>query len=192
LEWQRVFEVSTWPVKVVCQSAQPHTRKAYTEDLREFQRFVGIARPEEFRTVTCAHVIAWRKELARRGGAPTTIQQKLAAVSSLFASLAEHNAVLHNPVDGVKRPKSPRQEGTMPALSDEQARALLNAPQGESLKAKRDRAILARLAYHGMRREELGKLHDCSPYGQPPGGPKKSRLVGLDHQLEGQHPIAAR
>jgi site-specific recombinase XerD len=136
----------------------PNTRKAYENDLREFQRFVGIVHPEEFRTVTRAHVIAWRKDLERRACAPTTIQRKLAALSSLFAHLAEQNAVLHNPVDGVKRPKANRQEGTTPALSDEQARALLTAPQGDSLKAKRDRAILATLAYHGMRREELCKL----------------------------------
>ena len=29
-------------------------------------RFSGIARPEEFRTVTRAHIIAWRDELASR------------------------------------------------------------------------------------------------------------------------------
>jgi integrase/recombinase XerD len=136
----------------------PHTRAAYENDLREFQRFVGIKRPEEFRTVTRAHVIAWRQDLERRACAPTTIQRKLAALSSLFAYLCEQNSVLHNPVDGVKRPKSNRGEGATPALSDEQARALLNAPQGDSVKAKRDRAILATLAYHGMRREELCKL----------------------------------
>ena len=135
-----------------------NTRKAYETDLREFRQFVGIAQPQEFRTVTRAHVIAWRADLERRQCAPTTIQRKLAALSSLFASLCERNAVLHNPVDGVKRPKSNRQEGTTPALSDEQARALLSAPVGESVKAKRDRAILATLAYHGMRREELCKL----------------------------------
>src|SRR5213592_4604305 len=100
----------------------PNTRKAYEIDLREFRRFVGIARPEEFRTVTRAHVIAWRKDLERRACAPTTIQRKLAALSSLFAYLAEHNAVLHNPVDGVKRHRSNRQQGTPPALSYEQAR----------------------------------------------------------------------
>jgi integrase/recombinase XerD len=135
-----------------------NTRKAYQNDLGEFRRFIGITHPEELRTVTRAHVIAWRKELERKACAPTTIQRKLAALSSLFAYLAEQNAVLHNPVDGVKRPRSNCQEGTTPALSDEQARALLNAPQGDSLKAKRDRAILATLAYHGMRREELCKL----------------------------------
>ena len=46
---------------------------------------MGIERLEEFRSVTRAHVIAWRKDLERRVCAPTTIQRKLAAVSSLFA-----------------------------------------------------------------------------------------------------------
>ena len=62
-----------------------NTRKAYENDLREFRRFVGIERPEEFRSVARAHVIAWRKDLERRVCAPTTIQRKLAAVSSLVA-----------------------------------------------------------------------------------------------------------
>ena len=135
-----------------------NTRAAYENDLQEFRCFVGIELPEEFRSVTRAHVIAWRQDLERRVCAPTTIQRKLAAVSSLFAYLSEQNAVLHNPVDGVKRPKSNQREGTMPVLNDEPAWALLTAPQGESLKARWDRAILATLAYHGIRREELCKL----------------------------------
>jgi len=97
----------------------PNTRKAYENDLREFRRFLGIARPENFRTVTRAHVIAWRKDLERRLCAPTTIQRKLAALSSLFEYLTEQNAVFHNPVDGVKRPKSNRQEGNVMQLSNE-------------------------------------------------------------------------
>src|SRR5207245_10284911 len=40
----------------------------------------------------------------------------------------------------------------------EQARLLLNPPPPDTLKRKRDRAILATLLYHGLRREELCKL----------------------------------
>ena len=42
------------------------TRRAYETALKDFMRFTGIERPEEFRTVTRAHVIAWRDELAGR------------------------------------------------------------------------------------------------------------------------------
>ena len=134
------------------------TRRAYQQDVRDFTAFVGIERPEEFRIVTRAHLIAWRKELERRELAPASIRRKLAALSSLFDYLCEQNAVLLNPVDGVKRPKANNNEGLTPALGNAQARALLNAPPADTIKGKRDRAVLATLLYHGLRREELCKL----------------------------------
>ena len=134
------------------------TRRAYQQDVRDFTAFVGIERPEEFRIVTRAHLIAWRKELERRELAPASIRRKLAALSSLFDYLCEQNAVLLNPVDGVKRPKANNNEGLTPALGNAQARALLNAPPADTLKGKRDRAVLATLLYHGLRREELCTL----------------------------------
>ena len=42
-----------------------HTRRAYENAVKDFMRFVGIERPEEFRTVTRAHVIAWRDDLRK-------------------------------------------------------------------------------------------------------------------------------
>ena len=134
------------------------TRRAYQTALQDFMRFTGIKRPEEFRTVTRAHVIAWRDELARRVLSATTIRHRLSALASLFDYLCEKNAVTHNPVKGVKRPVPETTEGKTPALGDHQARKLLDAPAGDTLKAKRDRAILATLLYHALRRDELCKL----------------------------------
>jgi site-specific recombinase XerD len=105
--------------------------------------------------VTRAHVLAWRTTLEKRGLSSATIRRKLAALSSLFDHLCERNAVSLNPVAGVKRPKSNSNEGKTPALGDHQARALLDAPDPDTLKGKRDRALLAVLLYHGLRREEL-------------------------------------
>jgi integrase len=48
--------------------------------------------------------------------------------------------------------------GKTPALADHQARELLAAPQADTLKSKRDRAILSTLLFHALRREELCKL----------------------------------
>src|ERR1700738_4995055 len=83
------------------------TKRAYENAIHDFMRFTGIARPEEFRTVTRPHVIAWRASLARREihydakeeeGAHSfdvlsgdTVRHRLAALSSLFEYLCEKN-----------------------------------------------------------------------------------------------------
>jgi integrase/recombinase XerD len=134
------------------------TRRAYENAIKDFMGFTGIRKPEEFRTVTRAHVIAWRDDLVQRERSGSTIRHRLAALASLFDYLCDKNAVTHNPVKGVKRPKNDSQEGRTPALGDHQARKLLAAPDGDSLRTFRDKAILATLLYHALRREELCKL----------------------------------
>ncbi len=134
------------------------TRRAYENAVRDFMRFTGIARPEEFRTVTRAHIIAWRDDLVRRALVGSTIRHRLASLASLFKYLCEKNAVTHNPVKGVERPKTESGEGKTPALGDHQARKLLEAPTDDTIKSKRDRAILSTLLFHALRREELCKL----------------------------------
>lgn len=136
----------------------PRTRRAYKTDLADFMSFVGIQAPEEFRIVTRAHLIAWRRSLEERGLSTPTIRRKLSALSSLFSHLCDSNAVTHNPVLGVKRPRSETVEGKTPAIGDGQARALLDAPLADTLKGKRDRAILATFLFHGLRCNELCQL----------------------------------
>ena len=135
-----------------------NTRRAYRQDIADFMAFAGLRRPEAFRDVTRAQVIAWREHLVQQGLANDTIRRKLAALSSLYAYLCDRNAVLHNPVLGVKRPRSRNREGVTLALGDHQARALPEAPPEGTLKGTRDRAILATLLYHGLRCEELCTL----------------------------------
>ena len=120
---------------MVRQYHQPHTRRAYENAVKDFMRFTGIVRPEEFRTVTRAHIIAWRDELARRGLGGSTIRHRLASLASLFEYLCEKNAVTHNPVKGVERPKTESGEGKTPALGDHQARKLLAAPEDDTSRA---------------------------------------------------------
>src|SRR5271155_3935966 len=60
----------------------------------------------------------------------------------------DENAVTHNPVKGVERPKTESGEGKTPAIRDHQARDLLAAPGEDTIKSKRDRAILSTLLFH--------------------------------------------
>jgi integrase/recombinase XerD len=100
--------------------------------------------------VTRAHVIAWRDALAERGLGGGTIRHRLASLASLFQYLCNQNAVTLDPVSGVQRPRAETGEGKTPALGDHQARRLLDAPAGESLRARRDRAILSTLLFHAL------------------------------------------
>jgi integrase/recombinase XerD len=134
------------------------TRRAYENALKDFMQFTGIVKPQEFRGITRAHVIAWRDDLVRRELSGQTVRHRLAAISSLFEYLCEKNAVTHNPVKGVKRPPVESYLGKTSALGDHQARKLLDGPDDVSLKGKRDRAMLATLLYHALRRDELSKL----------------------------------
>lgn len=127
----------------------PQTRQAYQNDPADFMHFANIRNPEAFRVVTHTHVIAWRKDLEGRGCAGSTIRRKLAAVSLLYEYLCERNAVVHNPVKDVKRPKLVGYEGQTPALSDEQARMLLNAPSSRTLSRRRSGSGMPTLPQRG-------------------------------------------
>ena len=130
-EFHRLAEVpheAEWFANIT----NPNSRRAYKKAVGDFIRFAGVKRPEEFRTVTRAHVIAWRDDLARRGLGGATVRHRLAALSSLFEYLCDRNAVTHNPVKGVKRPRAESGEGRTPALGDHQARDLLAAPGKET------------------------------------------------------------
>jgi site-specific recombinase XerD len=104
-------------------------------------RFVGIKRPEDFRTVARAHVIAWRKTLEKQKQAPATVRRKLSALSDLDY-LCQKNAVPDNPVHGVERPKEGANQGKTPAISDAQAAALLEAPpRGDPVRVRSGRPL---------------------------------------------------
>lgn len=158
LEFQQLAAVPA-AVEWFANIDNPRTRRAYQNDLEDFCSFIGLTGAEEFRAVTRAHVLAWRAQMEARGLAGATIRRKLAALASLFDHLLENNAVAGgNPVHGVKRPRIETNEGKTPALGDDQAKLLLDAPDVSTLKGLRDRAILAVLLYHGLRREEVAQL----------------------------------
>ena len=156
-EFQKLADVPP-EVEWFANLSNPNTRRAYETAVKDFMRFAGIRRPEEFRIVTRAHLIAWRDELRRRELGGATIRHRLASLASLFEYLCEKNAVTHNPVKGVERPRTESGEGKTPAIGDHQARKLLEAPESDTIKSKRDRAILSTLLFHALRREELCKL----------------------------------
>jgi len=134
------------------------TRRAYKNDVAHFVRALNIGSWEELRLVEHGAVNTWRRMMKAQGAKPTTIRRRLSALSSLFRHLVNHRVVEINPVREVQRPRINRKSGKTRSFSQEQARAILDAPTPETLIGLRDRAILAVGFQVGCRRAEIANL----------------------------------
>lgn len=138
-----------------------NTRDAYKRAVASFASTVGIETPEELYGASQAHVIAWRTAMESAGLSQASIANRLSALSSLYRHLADTGLVAQNPVSGVKRPKTGNAgigAGKSPSLTRRQVRAMLDAPNTDTLQGLRDRALLHVYFYTGARCSEPGRL----------------------------------
>ncbi|MBX6350801.1 MAG: tyrosine recombinase [Clostridia bacterium] len=139
--------------------ASPHTVAAYRADLLQFLRALGL--PEAPPAASLAALDgralqAYLAHLAERRYARRSIARKLAAVRSFFRFLVREGLVAHDSARSLSAARVPR---SLPrALSEREAQALVEAPQGEHPLALRDRAILETLYASGVRVSELAGL----------------------------------
>jgi len=136
----------------------PHTRCAYKEDVRHFMRAFGITTSDELRQVGRAAVIAWVRQTDDAQEMPRTVRRRLSAPSSLFRRLIEQHLVTANPVRDIKRPSVERNVGVTAAFDAAQARAILDAPDAQTLDGLCDRAILSVLFQAGPCRAEVAGM----------------------------------
>jgi len=92
--------------------------------------------------------------------APSTINQRLAAVRRLAYEASDVGLLSPELAAGIKRVRGVKQLGVRIGnwLTAEQGRALVDAPSIQTLRGKRDRAILGMLLGCGLRRSELVHL----------------------------------
>ena len=156
----RFAQLGSMPIEAqwLANFASACTRRAYAADVRDFVAFSGLQSQCDLLKVARSHVLSWRHHLQAQGLSPSTQRRKLAALSSLLEHLVDEQLIPTNPARGVRRPRLESHEGKTPALSLEQAQALLEAPDANTLKGLRDRAILAVMLLGGLRRAEVVAL----------------------------------
>ncbi len=128
----------------------PNTRRAY---LRACNRFLGwcedrgltlaAIRPHDVATYDVATYI---EELQAAVQAPS-VKQQLAAIRMLFNWLVIGQVVPTNPAAAVRGPKHVVRTGKTPVLEAEAWRELLTSIPTETLRDRRDRALIATLTY---------------------------------------------
>jgi integrase/recombinase XerC len=141
--------------------ASPETIRAYRSDLKQFVAFASSARPTLRPLVPSAvdaalirDYLAW---LDRKGEQKASLARKLAALRTFYRYLYRHTAKDTNPAAQVRTPKLPQRLPRV--LTKDDANALMELPCGNSVKARRDRAILETLYSTGARVSELVSLN---------------------------------
>jgi integrase len=134
----------------------PYTKRQYARALLEFAQWrAGRRLP-----FTRATVNEWRSGLETQGLAAATVNQKLAAVRKLAREAAANGLLESGLAAGIVQIPGVKQRGTRTGnwLTKQQAQALIEAPEPNTLKGKRDRCALAMLVGCGLRRAELASL----------------------------------
>src|SRR5580692_2942249 len=137
--------------------SSPITRRVYNLGLDEF---IAWYTEEQRSGFTKATVSAWRVSLEARKLGPISINVRLTAVRKLAVEAADNGLLAPALAAGIARIKGVRAQGIRTGnwLSLHQAQALLSAPDIETAKGLRDRAILAVLLGCGLRRSEVAAL----------------------------------
>jgi site-specific recombinase XerD len=133
------------------------TAVKYEERLRHFATWLSTANLplNDKRTIA-----AYKKALAADGKSASTVNGHLVAVRALLREAGDLGLLDQRAVERAASVKGVREKGTRAGnwLSVAEAQALLDLPDPQTLKGKRDRAVLAVLLFCGLRRSELASL----------------------------------
>ncbi|MDO4860058.1 MAG: site-specific tyrosine recombinase [Bacillota bacterium] len=129
-----------------------NTVEAYERDVKEFTSFVAARGIPDVKDVQNTEVVAYLLELKNDGKSAATVNRKLASVRAFYKFMIEKGVVKDDPTSNIKSPRIPRKK--LQYLSIEEIDKLLSAPD-DSIRGKRDRAILELLYATGIRVTEL-------------------------------------
>ncbi|MGH7205358.1 MAG: tyrosine recombinase XerC [Nitrospiraceae bacterium] len=137
--------------------ASRETIRSYQSDLRQFCSFMSTFRPaaaalspDDVDPFAIRSYLAW---LDRRGEKKSSLARKLATLRSFYRFLTEEGRAGQNPAAEVRTPKQPQHLPRV--LNKDDADALMEFPEGDTMLSMRDRAILETLYSTGARVSEL-------------------------------------
>lgn len=127
------------------------TQKTYKATVKKFCSMFEIKNVEQLRSITSMHIIKFRDAMKAAGEKNSSINNRMAGLSSLFKHLIERQVLKSNPVYGVKAMKKNYQKVSSRALTNAEAETILQQPDTSKLIGLRDKAILSILFNVGTR-----------------------------------------
>lgn len=133
----------------------PNTVSAYKQDIMAFEKFLHAEGIADFSDAANTQVVSYLLELKNAGKSKATVNRKLASIRAFYRYLLKEGEIKENPTEGIKSPKISRKEISF--LSIAEVERLLETPD-DSIKGKRDRAMLELLYATGIRVSEIIEL----------------------------------
>ena len=129
-----------------------NTLEAYKRDVAGFFKFMEGRDDKDPDFATNTDLVAFLMGLKNEKRAPATINRKMASVRAYYGFLVEKHIIEDNPTVNIKTPKVEKKN--IEYLSLEEVDKLLAMPD-DSIRGKRDRAILELLYATGIRVNEV-------------------------------------
>ena len=166
----------------------PTTQKTYLMVVRQFLDFTG----KELKEVRLEDILLWLESFQLRSASVNTINNKLAAVKSLFSFGVKTGYLSINPASLVKSPK-PKDALNERILVEAEVKQLIEAAKskrGAAALAERDRSLIKLIYFLGLRVSELVGLN-WSDFKPTEGGAvvtvfgkgSKTRVLLIDEHL---------
>jgi site-specific recombinase XerD len=149
--------LSTMTALVSNSISSQNSKRAYERAIVEFLRWCRSSGAVDF---TKGTLQAYRSALESRALSASTINVSLCAIRKLATELADSGALSQDAAASIGKVKGAKRKGVRIGnwLSAGQAEDLLLLPEADTVKGKRDRALLGILVGAGLRRSEAAGL----------------------------------
>lgn len=133
-------------------NASSNTIENYLRDSRIYLENID----KSLESINKTDIMSYIMKLQTEGKSEATVSRKLSSLRSLFEYLINHNLIEKNPTISIKAPRPQRKDPQ--TLTVEQVELLLDAPDENTIKGMRDRAILELMYSSGVKVGEVIEL----------------------------------
>ncbi len=158
-----------------------NTIQSYKRDVSQYIRFLNTSGITDIKKTTKTTVLTYLLKLQKDGKATSTVSRTLASLRAFYAYINDQGAGIPDPTSNLE---TPRVEKKLPSiLSPREVELLLEQPDINDIKGKRDKAMMELLYATGIRVSELISL-DINDVNLNLGfikcsGTKKERVVPI-------------
>ena len=134
------------------QKASVNTIQAYIRDVRLFEKFLLLSETDIFKA-NKTNVLSYILHMQKQNKAASSVSRSIASIRNMYSFLVLRGYVSKNPASKIEAPK---QKKKMPdILTLEEMELLLNSPDTNTDKGKRDRAMLELMYATGIKASEI-------------------------------------